>query len=1702
MNDPTKENNSKDMGTPPESEIRKDSSARPESGDRKDPASLSENMLLKDPKEAPGNGSGGEAQAGAKKKRRHLIKPVWLRIPLKILMWIVIIVLLIPVLLYVPPVQNWVKDLACSIVKKSSGMDIEIDRLSLKFPLDVQLDGVLIREASGDTMVRAKKLIADVKLRPLLKSDIQIKQLQLDEGYYRMVSPDSSMILKLNAGLLDVESGASFNLKSSDLNIDKALLRNGNVQLYMNVWKKEQKPDTAASTPFLIKAKRLDLENFTFGMSMLPTIDTLNFHTAGLTLTNGVIDLGNNRITMGSVKARKGSATYLVPTPEYVAAHPAPTSDTTSASAPMVIMADTIALDDFAAKYATVGAKPLPGFDASYIEFSDLSIALAGFYNEASTVRLPVTTLRGRERCGLTISSGSGTVLVDSIGLALDNLKVKTPFSDIDVTAGLSFSLMALEPSAPVKAKGNLSIGLPDVEAFMPDLKAYTSKIPGRAPLKASLEAEGRLDNVSIPKLDVSMADILDLHASGTAANVLDMKKLKASLNIDGTLRRPEIAERFVGPIDGFNIPAFNIKGTASADAGTYGADIALTTPDGNLGAHGKVSLNSEQYNADVLLRELNVGHIMPSLGIGYVDGSLKAHGAGFNPENPRAHTDVSVNINHIDYNKARLTGITADATLNDGAFTIDAISRADVADLTLSGSGRIAVDDYQVNLTAHVNHLDLMALGMSETLNEGSGSIRVVGTASPRRWLYDARVNAENIDWTLGEANYHLPIGVELDLKATQFATLADLTADGAEIRFSSPSGLEGVVDCFSKAATMATAQIDRRNLEIDSIHKILPIFRLDANVSGNGLLRRVLEPNGIALDTVFATIVNDSVFAARVGAYNVATSSLAIDTIGLGLRQRGNLIDYTGHMGNRPGTLDEFANVNASGYLGQNRLSTYLVQRNITGKTGYRLGFTAAVADSTVTVHFTPLSATIAYMPWKFNMENYIDYNLFSRKVKADLTASSSESSILVRTEPFVAQRRDENGRPIEGDSLRGDELHVKLTNIIIQDFLKLSPTAPPITGNLDSDIKVFYDGRNMMGRGSLDFSNFYYESQRVGNLNLGLFAGLEQSGKTRAAARLRIDSIDALTLRTTLVPDSGANGGLIPEELKLQIHRIPLAIANPFLGDDMASLSGVLEGNMDVSGKFSAPILNGALKFDGASVYIPMIGTRMTLDTVPIPVVNNAITFDRFDIWAVNKNPLTINGSVDASNFSNIKLDLTADAKNMQLVGNTKNARSDVYGKLFFDLDASVKGSTRMMDINANLNVLPTTDVTYVMASDAALQQNQAQDVVKFVNFSDTTQIAEADSIEPRMLMRIGANLTLSQGAKATVLLDAGGSNRVEVTPAGTLRFTQNYMGEMKLNGQVQLGTGFVRYTIPVMGEKRFDFKQGSVVSFNGPIDNPSFNIKADDKMKVNVTTGSSTRMVNFIVGLDLSNNLASPKVLFDLTTDDDMTIANELASLSPEQRSTTAMNLLITGQYTGPGAKTVNGNFVTGTALGLLTSQLNSLAAKAIKGVDLSFGVDQYQMGENGQSSTTTSYSYQLSKSLFNNRFKIVVGGNYSTDASADENLEQNLVSDISFEYIIKQTNTMSLAGKLYRHYGYENILEGEVTEMGLGLILRRRLSSLSGLFHFGLGKKKKERMLLEKAMKDSLLNASDSVATKVEETAVPSVKGTSGKGGEK
>ena len=67
-----------------------------------------------------------------------------------------------------------------------------------------------------------------------------------------------------------------------------------------------------------------------------------------------------------------------------------------------------------------------------------------------------------------------------------------------------------------------------------------------------------------------------------------------------------------------------------------------------------------------------------------------------------------------------------------------------------------------------------------------------------------------------------------------------------------------------------------------------------------------------------------------------------------------------------------------------------------------------------------------------------------------------------------------------------------------------------------------------------------------------------------------------------------------------------RFPMRVANPFLPKNMARLSGMLNGRLDITGSLTRPILNGYLDFDTTAVSVGMLGTSFKFSEDKIPSI----------------------------------------------------------------------------------------------------------------------------------------------------------------------------------------------------------------------------------------------------------------------------------------------------------------------------------------------------------------------------------------------------------------------------------------------------------------------------------------------------------------
>ena len=371
---------------------------------------------------------------------------------------------------------------------------------------------------------------------------------------------------------------------------------------------------------------------------------------------------------------------------------------------------------------------------------------------------------------------------------------------------------------------------------------------------------------------------------------------------------------------------------------------------------------------------------------------------------------------------------------------------------------------------------------------------------------------------------------------------------------------------------------------------------------------------------------------------------------------------------------------------------------------------------------------------------------------------------------------------------------------------------------------------------------------------------------------------------------------------------------------------------------------------------------------------------------------------------------------------------------------------------LKVRGNINLLDNSEVYYTLKSSPLELTDRSADVVRFVSFSDTTQLAAADELQ--QVSSVNLDLLMSVNIAPlvglNVLLSSNGQNRVAINGGGNLTYTLNPVGETRLVGRYVLTSGIVSYGLPVIGQKDFKIQDGSFVEWTGDLTNPTLNITAAETISASVTDDSQkSRLVTFNAMIKISNTLEKLDITFDLAAEGDITIQNQLATMTAEGRSKEAMNMMMYGTYSGPG--TVAKSNASDNALNnFVENELNQWSRKHLKNMDLTFGINTYNQVSEAGESKKTDYSYQFSKRLFNNKVRVKVGGRISTDNDpAAGGVEENLVDDIAIEYVFGKNPNFFL--KIFRHTGYESVLEGEVTQTGIGVVLRKNFQKFMDIF---------------------------------------------------
>lgn len=1546
---------------------------------------------------------------------------------LRIILVIFSLVILLMILLYIPAVQNFVKERAEQYVERGMNMKLSVGRILLKFPLDLAVENIYFGQTERDTMLSADVIQVNVALTKLLYKEIEVRRLIVENAAIHFGDSLSGLDMHVVVKELNLRVDR-LNLAHQEAEIPYVSLRGGNVRMRLGANEVADTAGSEESARWRIRVGEITLDSIDYHLKGLPMGEF--YAGVGVAQLQGTdVHLEEQSVDLESVKLTRGFCDLLTSVQQ---AGEGKTDESIVASKPWRVRVGSVELTDsrflMKPENVPVRAEQFP----EVIRISALSLKVDSVFNRGTEVAAIVRNLAFKEGNGLDLRDLSCRVNLENEQVNVANLILKTKYSQLKMNVRAENGISGFGKDTPFRLSLDGNIAGKDVLLFMPDSNMLLHNWLSDKSFTLSGSVDGPVNRLNIAHFNVGADEGFLLKSGGNISFVTDMERMAGKLDISFVVDRGKyFAPLLSGEEEGFVIPD-NLLLTASVNIAEQGVkmDLEMKPGGGDLRVFARYGWKNDIYRAEVALRDFALERFMPKDSLGAVNANLWASGRGLNWEKALAKVDVK--LDSLLYKGYNYKNIVLDALLKEKVLQGELLSGNQELDLGMKFRLWSDEKDYRANLSGDIRNVDLKGLHFTpEDLAFSLGlNVEVVLNADSTSSLQADFSNVVLRDLAtrkLGNLN--------VSFSSLRDRTRLNVDAGDFGLKFEGAGGGYTLVDRFSAAGVLLTQQIGMHEFNMEELNELLPDFHLSVDAGQENLLNAYLKSNGMRFDRLDVNMASgdSSAFVLNSIVYGLDIKGIVIDSLLINATQKGLALYYGVDVWGAKDQLEGLAQLTVEGSVEHDQVNVRIREHETQKGEIFNIGANIAFQDSSFNVSISPDPLVLGYVSWQVNRGNF--FRLKQGKIPtANLLLLNGERRIRLVSE--------------EGINHEPESLVVDIKGVDLGGISKVLSFIPDMSGMLGGDMQIYSKNDVIDVNGKIGVDEFYYGKERLGDLGLDIRYKLSRQTEHDVNFALSVDGERAILTKGKLM--TGTDDKNIA--LDIDIPKLPLRVVDAFTPPGIVKFGGDLNGGFQVKGQVDKPLINGDLRFREGTVKALPVGTIFNIDSSAMIINNNLLNFNHFGLIAPNKQRLELLGTVNFESFSAIAMDASVSARNFQAMKVNENSETIVYGKLFVDLSATVKGMLEDLKIRGNINLLDNSEVFYTLKSSPLTLTDRSVDLVRFVSFGDTTQVmADDELLQVRSVnMDLLMTVNIAPLVSLNVLLSENGQNRVAINGGGALTYTLNQVGETRLVGRYVLTGGIVSYGLPVIGQKDFKIQDGSYVEWLGDLANPSLNITAAETILASVSDDSQkSRLVTFNARIKISNTLEKLDITFDLTAEGDITIQNQLAAMTPEERSKEAMNMMIYGTYSGPGT-VAKSNASDNAINNFVENELNQWSRKHLKNMDLTFGINTYNQVSEAGESKKTDYSYQFSKRLFNNKVRVKVGGRISTDNDPTAGgVEENLVDDIAIEYVFGKNPNFFL--KLFRHTGYESVLEGEVTQTGIGVVLRKSFQKFMDIF---------------------------------------------------
>lgn len=1220
------------------------------------------------------------------------------------------------------------------------------------------------------------------------------------------------------------------------------------------------------------------------------------------------------------------------------------------------------------------------GINYNNLYFKDINCSLNSLFYHGENLGVRIFSANAKEQSGLKISDLKAFISLNGNDFQIDDLLLKTPSSLITASGTTNLHDLAEGKTGNIRLKADAEVGKEDVLILGGEMISKDiRKLLAQKAFTLKFRMSGDNNCCKIDTCRFSLPQLLSGSVSGEVCSMLDFENLraKATMNI---------------------LPALG----------------------GSITGNANFSAKSESYDLTAVIKSINISKYMPDLGIGKCGGRLTVKGRGYDVLSKSTKIQAELLTNELRYMTYDLAGTYATMTLADGRVKAVLNSQTPILDGVVGVDALLSKTLISSTLSAEVKNVDFQALRMvNKPLSTGICGHIDVETDMKKKASIVAHLSDIRIQ---DSVNIYHPDDIEVNAFTEKDTTHAVVNCGDFFLRLNSRQGLTKLTNLISVLSEEMSRQLHRQEIDASAYRSKLPEATFFMRSGKENPFARLLSRFGFEFNALYSdfSMSPNTGINGRMSLDTLCLENMQIDKIALDIVSDADSLEYSVNVANGKKNKIPFE-ASLEGKILRNSMSSQLALLDRHDKKAIDIAMQAAMKPEGIVIGFDEREQILGYKPFKPNAGNYVRIGE-NMRLFANLALQGADNT------GFEIYTNDENV-----DALQ--DVTLSLHNLDLEGIISVVPYMPSVSGIFSGDFHVEMTKENTTISSSISTKDLCYEHSMIGNLSTEVVYMPQADGTHYLDGVLYKDEAEVATIKGNY--RFGVQDHI---DADVKFDDFPVDIVNGFIPDKILGFLGTASGKLNVKGLVDSPNINGSLNFGNAQVISLPYGVKMNIDKRSLEIVNSNIVLEKYSLYDSKKEPVKISGYIDFSDFDHILTNMNIIGQNIMIIDAKETKHSEAYGKAYVNFYSMIQGELESLNVRARLEVLPSTNLCYILKDSPITTDNRMKELVTFVDFNDKKVKSAPLPTVNGMLLNL--NIVVREGAHVVCWLNTNHTNYVDIVGSGEMRFIYKD-SEMSLNGRYSISHGEMKYSLPIIPLKTFTISENSYVDFNGNIFNPRLNITATEQIKSTVSQDGVNKSVLFNCGVVLTKTLQDMGLQFIISAPEDQNINDDINTMSLEERGKVAVTMLTTGLYL---SERNSSNITMNSALNsFLQNEISNIAGSALRTMDLTVGMET---STNINGTMSTDYSFKFAKRFWNNRVSVSIGGKIATGAK-NPGRNQTFFDNVEMQYRLSDTSNQYLR-LFYKHDVYDYI-EGYLDHYGAGYMWKKKMQRLSEIF---------------------------------------------------